>query len=445
MTGTSFSRRRLLTAATAAAAGLALNACAGRSLGDYAQVSGEVPDKFARRQRVVLWSAFTSHNAEVLQTIVDGFNASQSDIYCEIQLFPGYNALDSKLAASFAVSQVPDLVTLSDVNWNRYFLAEALEPLSGYFDASFRPDFYHPTFLKEGTIRNEIYWLPWARSTPLFYYNKEIFAGAGLPDRGPKTFTELREWGRQLKGYKHNGSPVKMRAYNGKDDWYFQGSAWAFGGSYSDGMTSKLASEETIAALEFDRAFIHDDQMAYLASDVNGDFAAGVAASMCTSTGALTSLLKAAKFEIGAAFLPEEVQPGVPTGGSGLAIMRNASKTRKQATWELVKYLAQTGAPEWSLNTGYLPVTTSALNSPKIQERNARNPQYQVAQDQLSLARPPDVMRRYVNELISEMLIVLQKVYSANADPGETLREAVRNLDPAVQRVLPKYHRLVAP
>ncbi|MEU8365090.1 ABC transporter substrate-binding protein [Nonomuraea sp. NPDC048882] len=444
MTGTSFSRRRLLTGATGALAGLALSGCVGRMEGDYAQVSGLVPDQFRRRQRVVLWSAFTAHNAEVLQTIIDGFNQSQQDIYCEIQLFPGYPALDSKLAASFAVGQVPDLVTLSDVNWNRYFLAETLEPLSGYFDAGFGPDKYHPRFLAEGTVRDQVYWLPWARSTPLFYYNKEIFAGAGLPDHGPKTFTELREWGRQLKGFKYNGSPVKMRGYTGKDDWYFQGSSWAFGGSYSEGMSTRLESEQTVASLEFDRAFIHDDQMAYLANDVNADFAAGVTATITNSTGALTSLLKAAKFEFGAAFLPEQNATGVPTGGSGLAIMRNSTRTRKQATWELVKYLAETGAPEWSLNTGYLPVTTSSLNSPKIKERNAATPAYQVAQDQLSRARQADVMRRYVNETISEMLIVLQKVYASNADPREALREANRTLAPAVQRVLPKYQRLVA-
>lgn len=443
MTGTSLSRRRLLTGATAAAASLALTGCVGRSEGVYAQVSGEVPPQFARRERVVLWSAFTSANAKILQSVIDGFNGSQQDIFCEIQVFPGYSPLDSKLAASFAVSQVPDIVTLSDVNWNRYFLAETLEPLNGYFDAGFGPDAFHPRFLAEGTIRDQVYWLPWARSTPLFYYNKEIFAGAGLPDRGPKTFTELREWGRQLKGFRYRGSPVKMRGYSSTDDWYFQGSTWAFNGGYSDGMAPRLDSEQTVAALEFDRAFIHDDQMAYLAADMNADFVAGVTATICNSTGALTSLLKAAKFEFGAAFLPEQDGPGVPTGGSGLAIMRNATKARKQATWEVVKYLAETGAPEWSLNTGYLPVTTSSLNSSKIKERNAKTPAYQVAQDQLSRARQPDAMRRYVNEAIAEVLIALQKVYASDADPGEVLHEAAQNLNPGIQRVLPKYRRLV--
>ncbi|WP_168207333.1 ABC transporter substrate-binding protein [Microlunatus elymi] len=442
--GIKLNRRRLLTGAAAATAGLALSGCVGRSLGDYSQVSGQVPPKFARRDRVVVWSAFTSHNAEILQAIVDGFNASQQDIFCEIQLFPGYDALDSKLAASLTSEQIPDIVTLSDVSWNRYFLAETLEPLSGYFDAAFTPDEFHPRFLAEGTIRDEIYWLPWARSTPLFYYNKDIFAAAGLPDRGPETFTELREWGKQLKGFTYKGAKVKMRGYTGADDWYFQGSSWAFGGGYSDGMIPKLDSEETISSLEFDRAFIHDDQMAYLASSINGDFAAGVTATICNSTGALTSLLAAAEFDVGAAFLPVQEKPGVPTGGSGLAVLRNSTSARKKTAWEVIKYLADKGAPDWSLGTGYLPVTKSAINSPKIKARNAKTPAYQVAQDQLDRARTPDIMRRYVNETIAEMQIALQKVYASDADPGDVLHEVVRVLEPAIKQTLPKYQRLVA-
>lgn len=443
MTRTNLTRRRLLTGVTAAAAGVALSGCVGRRDGDYAQVSGQVPPQYARRDRVVLWSAFTSHNAEILQAIMDRFNTSQNDIFCEIQLFPGYDALDSKLAASLTSQQVPDFITLSDVSWNRYLLADALEPLSDYFDGGFSTDAFQTRFLDEGTVRDEIYWLPWARSTPLFYYNKEIFAAADLPDRGPRTYSELREWGRQLKGLRYHGSKVRMRGYSGDDDWYFQGSSWAFGGGYSDGMTPTLDSEATIASLESDRGFIHDDQMAYLASDMNGDFASGVTASIFNSTGALTSLLDSVEFEIGAAFLPEQKDPGVPTGGSGLAVMRNATRSRKQAAWQVIRYLAEHGAADWSMATGYLPVTASAIDSPKIKKRNAKTPAYQVAQDQLSRARTPDVMRRYVNETIAEMQIAIQKVYAANADPGDVLRETVKVLKPAIERTLPKYRRYV--
>lgn len=449
MTGTvisphRLSRRHLLGGAAATAAGLALSGCVGRRDGDYDQVSGQVPPKFARRDRVVLWSAFTSHNAEILQAIIDGFNASQTDIYCEIQLFPGYDAIDSKLAASLTSLQVPDIVTLSDVSWNRYFLAQTLEPLSDYFTEDFGPAAFNERFLGEGTIRDIVYWLPWARSTPLCYYNKEIFKAAGLPDRGPKTYTELREWGRQLKGVKYHGSPVKMRGYTGSDDWYFQGSSWAFGGGYSDGMTPTLDSEQSIASLESDRAFIFDDQMAYLASSVNDDFVAGVTATIFNSTGALTSLIESAHFDFDVAFLPEQETTGVPTGGSGLSLMKNATKSRKQAAWEVIKYMIEKGSPDWSVGTGYLPVTEAALHSPKIKKRNAKTPAFQVAQDQLSRARTPDTMRRYVNGTVAEMQTTLQKVYAKNADPAKVLHETVEVLKPAIERTMPKYQRYAA-
>ncbi|HIT76377.1 MAG TPA: ABC transporter substrate-binding protein [Candidatus Avipropionibacterium avicola] len=438
------SRRSLLGGAAAAASGLALSGCVGRPQGDYDQVSGQVPPQFAKRQRVVVWSAFTSHNAEVLQTIVNGFNDSQDDIFCEIQLFPGYDALDSKLAASLASRQVPEIVTLSDVSWNRYLLAETLEPLSGYFDAEFTPDEFHPRFFEEGVIRGEPYWLPWARSTPLCYYNKEIFAGAGLPDRGPKTYTEMREWAQQLKGYEHNGAKVRMRGYTGGDDWYFQGASWAFGGGYSDELEWLLDSEASIAALEMDRALIHDDQMGYLAKSVNEDFVAGVTATIFQSTGSMASLVKAATFEFGAAFLPEEVESGVPTGGSGLAMMQNAEQHRKDAAWEVIKYLNRAGGPEWTLGTGYLPVTRSAMESPEILKRNKETPSYQVAQDQLERARTPDVLRRFVRTTVAEMQIALQRVYASNESPADILTETVSILQPAVEQTTPKYLKYVA-
>lgn len=444
MSKSTFSRRALLGAAGAAAAAPLLASCAGRSGGVYEQPSGQVPAKYANRSRVVLWSAFTANNAKMLQQVIEGFNDSQTDIFCEIQLFPGYDAIDSKLAASLTARQVPDIATLSDVNWNRYYLAEVLEPLKGYFDDDVNPALFNERFITEGQIRDDYWWLPWARSTPLFYYNKEIWSGAGLPDRGPKTFTEMREFAKQLKGYKYNGGQPKMRAYTGNDDWYFQGSSWAFGGGFSDGMTSLLTSEGTVASLEFDRAFIWDDKMGYLASDINGDLVAGVTAGMCNSTGALNSLLKSVKFELGAAFLPEEVQPGVPTGGSGLALMANASTERKQAAWEVIRYLMVQGSADWSVGTGYLPVTTVAVNSDKIKQRNKEFPVYEVAMNQLDRAKGPDVMRRYVNETIAEAKLAIQAVYASNANARQTLEDCDKALKSAVARAVPKYQARVA-
>ncbi|WP_022918534.1 ABC transporter substrate-binding protein [Ruania albidiflava] len=442
-------RRQALGAGLLAASSPALAACFNGGTGAdedavYDQPSGDIPDEFKDRQRVVFWSNWTSHNAEVLQRNVDAFHEAQDDIFCEIQIFEGYDNVESKLAASLQAQQVPDIAVLSDVVWNRFYLNEALEPLTGYFDDSFSTEAFHEQFITEGTVKGDVWWVPFGRSTPLFYFNRDIFADVGLPDRAPETYEELREWGLELKGYRANGTDVAMRAYAGTDDWYFQGSTWAFGGGYSDGLDLLLTAEETIAALEYDRKFIHEDGLGYLASDTSGDFISGVAATLTQSTGSLTGIDEAAEFEYGCGFLPQQVTTGVPTGGGGLSILRYASEQRKQAAWEVLKFLCTGDATvDWTLGTGYLPTTTDALESDEVRHRAEENPNYQVALDQLEIAQGPDIVRRYVPECVPEAITAIEAVYSGGSDAESTLTAMQETLEPAIDRIRPLYEERV--
>src|SRR5699024_5075059 len=119
------SRRQLLGAGLLTAGVPVLSSCFG--LGDTSglvleQPGGETPPEFEGRQRVVLWSSFTAHNAEVIQANIDAFHQEQDEIYCEVQIFEGYDGVESKLAASLQAQQVPDIAVLSDVSWNRFYL-----------------------------------------------------------------------------------------------------------------------------------------------------------------------------------------------------------------------------------------------------------------------------------------------------------------------------------
>ena len=441
------SRRQLLGAGLLAAGAPMLTGCFG--LGDteglvLEQPGGEVPDEFADRQRVVIWSAYTAHNAEVIQANIDAFHAAQDDIYVEVQIFDSYEGVESKLSASLQARQVPDIVVFSDVVWNRFYLAEVLEPLKGYFDDSFGTDTYHERFLAEGTVKDDIWWLPFGRSTPLFYYNREIFDAVGLPDRAPETYTEYAEWGREVTGYEYNGNKVAMRAYIGGDDWYFSGSIWAFGGAYSDGLDMTLTTDESIAALEYDRTFIHEDGSGYLAADATGDFSSGACATALQSTGSLSGIKEAATFDFGCGYLPQEVTSGVPTGGGGLSIMKYASAQRKQAAWEVIKFLSTGQASiDWTLGSGYVPSTKDAMESDEIAARSAEDPRYQVGIDQLEIAQGPDVARRYVPETIVEAKNAIQSVYSAGEDAEKVLTRMEKELEPAIDRVREKYEQRV--
>src|SRR5699024_1065833 len=232
-------RRQLLGAGLLAAGTPLLGGCFG--LGDTEglvldQPGGMTPDEFSDRRRVVIWSSYTALNAEILQKNIDAFHEAQDEIYVEVQIFDGYEGVESKLAASLQARQVPDIAVLSDVVWNRFYLAEAREPLKGYFDADFGEDAFDERFLEEGTVKGDIWWLPFARSTPLFYYNREQLAAVALPDRAPDTCTDRAHLHRELPGSVHNANPVAMRGHLGGDDRHFPGAISRFGGACSIGL-----------------------------------------------------------------------------------------------------------------------------------------------------------------------------------------------------------------
>lgn len=74
---------------------------------------------------------------------------------------------------------------LSDVKWYKFYFGDALEPWDSYFARGELERTYNPRLLSEGTRRGHTWWLPLARSTPLFYYNKTLFKKAGCTGAPP--------------------------------------------------------------------------------------------------------------------------------------------------------------------------------------------------------------------------------------------------------------------
>lgn len=349
------------------------------------------------RTRVVFWSSWGGKNGEGVQKLVDGFNLSQKDIIVENQFQGSYEETAQKLTAALAARQIPDMVSLSEVTWNRFYLNQTIQPLDDYFSkANFDPTDYVEPLIKEGTRQGKIWWIPFARSTPLFYYNRDLFQKAGLPDRGPQTWDELREWGPELM--KVGGPDMKVFAYTTAKNfnaWHFHGNVWQWGGSYSDKELNALIDESNaVEAGEWVRKFVHEDKMAYMVADQSTDFINGVCATTTQSTGSLGGIATSAKFQVGTAFLPQQKQFGCPTGGAGLAILANAPEEQKQAAIEFIKFLAK---PEnvvfWSKHSGYMPATKSARDAQAMQDYFKENPNYKVAVEQLPKTQPQDTAR----------------------------------------------------
>src|SRR5579871_926831 len=207
---------------------------------------------------ITYWSAFTGHNADVQQQLVDRFNQSQKDVKVNLENQNDYATVANKLTAAIQAKNAPEVVLLSDVWWFKFYLSKALQPLDDLMKAqNINPSDYVDVFYKETIRAGKQVVLPFARSTPIFYYNKDAWAKAGLPDRGPDTWDEfMNDFGPKLKPL----APA-VHALGGASSysaWVFQGVDWAYGGSYSDpDFTIRIQEPKSVTAGEMWRSMVN--------------------------------------------------------------------------------------------------------------------------------------------------------------------------------------------
>ena len=141
---------------------------------------------------ITYWGGFTGHNADVQTQLVDRFNQSQKDVKVTLENQNDYATIANKLTAAIQAKNAPEVVLLSDVWWFKFYLSKALQPLDDLMKAeNINPSDYVDVFYKETVRAGKQVVLPFARSTPIFYYNKDAWAKAGLPERGPNTWDEF--------------------------------------------------------------------------------------------------------------------------------------------------------------------------------------------------------------------------------------------------------------
>ncbi len=386
--------------------------------------------------RVLYWGSFSGNLGEAEQGMVKRFNESQQGVVVDYQYQGSYEETAQKLTQALAAGTTPDIVLLSDVWWFKFYLNDVLQPLSEFFRAAgiTTSDYVDP-LIAEGTRRGEIYWVPFARSTPIFYYNKQIWQEAGLPDRGPKTWDEFVEWVPKL--VRKEGSNTTRYAFAHPSAasyiaWLFQPVTWQWGGRYSDpDFTIRIQEPPAVEAARFYALRSVEDGWAVASKDVVADFVNGVAAAMMASTASLRGITNSAAFPVGTAFLPEGPAGfGCCTGGSGLAILKNKSREVQQAAFQ---YLAFATSPEqtmwWSQNTGYMPVRKSAIASAEMERFYQENPNFKTAVEQLPKTRQQDAARVWIpngDQIIGKGL---ERITVQQEDPAAVFADVAQTLE----------------
>lgn len=427
-TGPILDRRRFLRSASIAGlATAALAACGGPSTSGGAGAGAESIDYtgVTPAPEITWWSNNPGGSQAVSQQIIDAFHASQSQV--KVQLVTAgknYEEIAQRFQTAQTGGTLPDLVVLSDVWWFRYYMQRSIVALDPLIEAlNIETADYRPQLLSDYQYDGRQWALPWARSTPLFYYNKTHWAAAGLPDRAPRTWAEFAEWVPRLQAANTGAQkPFQLPALDGYAGWSFQNNLWGWGGAWSKDWDITTDSPESVAALTFLQDSVYSGGWSGVASkDSADDLAAGAASATVSSTGSLVGILQAAKFDVGAGFLPggpAATAPVCPTGGAGLGVPAGITPERQLAAATFVKFLT---SPENTVTfagaTGYMPVRTSADIAPLV----AKAPQSRVAIDQLAVTRTQDRARVFLPGADQEMAKSSAAILTQRADVATTM------------------------
>ncbi len=353
--------------------------CAALSCAERAAPPGRVVVPF--------WFTYGGRNRATLETLVARFNHAQSDVWVRAIFQGDYFEGLAKLRTALAAGAAPPLSHV--IGEVVPYLAEAgvLEPLDDYPGARALP--LHPALDQAGSFRGggerPLVIVPFNRSTPIAYVNRRIYDGPA-----PRTWAELESLAQSLTrpGRFGFGCPI--------DWWYWAALVGQAGGEVVEpnGDVS-LGHDAGVAALTLWQRLVAAGTMKqppgrdYNAwEQLSQDFLAGRVAMIWSSTAFVRYLEETAEFPLRTLPLPHGVRGSVPTGGTHFVVLKSAPTELKQAAWRFVRFLLQAeSASFWAKETGYLPVTTEAASL--LQNGFYReHPNYQVALDQLSVARP---------------------------------------------------------
>ena len=373
---------RTLTAMGAVAAvGIALAGCAGSGSG--AEGGGTV----------TLWARHSQ--SRFMQPLADAFNETH-DTQVEVTLVPASEYVQ-KFGTAAAGGSAPDIASI-DLVYVPYFASVgALKDIKNDWDALSYKDDMSPGHVAQGVYEDGVYSVPFSADVSAMFYNKDLFAAAGLdPEAPPTTMAEVQAAAEQITASGDgNYGFVFSGACGGCNIFSMTPYIWASGGDVlsADGTEALLDTQEVTDTLTQYRTLWEGGAMPELVQSDSGAnagdaFKAGKVGIMNWGTffiGSLEDETDGAQFEWDVAPIPgaEDGQIGSFAGGDNL---RNPSGSKNpHGAWEFLEWATGEEAQTILADAGVMPTRLDLLDELYI----SQDPRFQVFADALAVGKVP--------------------------------------------------------
>jgi sn-glycerol 3-phosphate transport system substrate-binding protein len=396
---------------------------------------------------IMWWHAMSGELGKQVEKLAADFNATQSD-YRIVPLYKG-NYTETVTAAIFAFRSrsQPAIVQVNEIATATMMAARgAIYPVFELMrdqTESFSPATYLPAVTGYyADIAGNLLSFPFNASTPILYYNKNLFRAAGLdPEVAPKTWPEVGAAAKRLRaagtmcGLTTSWpSWINVENFLALHNLPLATKSNGFGGLDAELTFNNPLLIRHIAQLaEWQTTKVFD--YSGRGQSAEPRFQKGECAIFIGSSGTRADIKANAKFEVGYGMMPYWPDvAGAPQnsiiGGATLWVLRDRSSTEYGGVARFFTYLSK---PEvqaaWHQATGYLPITRAAFELSRGQGFYDRNPGAAIGIEQLTL-KPPTVNSKGVR-LGSFVLIrdaiedELEQVFSGKKTAQAALDHAV--------------------
>lgn len=345
---------------------------------------------------VTIWTPFGADiNGQTLNGLIEEFNEAHPDIRVVHQNITGDMREQYILAV---VGDVPP-----DIGWvaPSWFLTmyneEILVPVEELAERDgIDTEQFWPAVWSDFLLGRQ-WGYPFEIGCQGLIYNRDRFAAAGLPDKGPETWDEFLEVAKKVtdpeKGWYgfHPSWPAYMTV-----QWIWRNKGRLLA---EDQKTATFTDPRTVEALQW-YVDLHTRH-----GVVGGSVPDGTAAMIVVHPG-WYGYSKSFAFDVGTALppIPKDGQRASLSYYKELVVFRTTPE-RQEAAWTFIKWLMQPERlADWCVTTGYLPVSRAALETKTYQDYLNANPAVLAWVDELNYVRHFPAVPGY-----GEMLGVFQQ------------------------------------
>jgi sn-glycerol 3-phosphate transport system substrate-binding protein len=357
---------------------------------------------------ILWWHAMSGELGRQLEKLAADFNASQS----EYRIVPSYkgNYTETVTAAIFAFRSrgQPAIVQVAEIATATMMAAKgAVYPVFELMKDEaepFSPAAYLPVVSGYYTdVDGNMLSFPFNASTPILYYNKDMFRTAGLdPEIAPKTWPEMGVAAKKLRaagavcGFTTSWpSWINVESFSAFHNLPISTRANGFGGFDAELTFNNPVMVRHIAHLaqwQADKVFDYSGR----ATTAEPRFWNGECGIFIGSSATRADIKAHSKFEVGYGMLPYWPDvAGAPQntsiGGATLWVLRDRPRDEYKGVAKFFAYLSR---PEvqaaWHQNTGYLPITRAAFDLSRAQGFYDRNPGTAISIEQITLNMPTE-------------------------------------------------------